>query len=106
MRRRKIMSIDDNDLMDELETITLTDETGEETDFIILDKITDNGKEYILAIESELIDEEDAEAAIFRKAASDGEEDVYELIEDDNEFDKIASIFQLSSDEYDVEIDD
>lgn len=92
----------DDDEMEELETVTLTDETGEETDFVILDKITDNGKEYILAIESELIDDEDAEAAIFRK----GEGAVYELIEDDDEFNKVASLFQLASDEYDVEIDD
>lgn len=101
------MSIDDDELMGELETITLTDETGEETDFVILDKITDSGKQYILAIESELVDDEDAEAAIFRKAeTAEGEEDVYELIEDDDEFNKVAALFQLASDEYDVEIDD
>jgi len=91
----------------EFKTVTLTDDDGTETEFVILDETEDNGRKYILAIESEDIDNENAEAVIFRKANDCGDdEDVYELIEDDGEFDRIAALFQLSSDDYDVEIDD
>ncbi|MCJ7855750.1 DUF1292 domain-containing protein [Lachnospiraceae bacterium NSJ-143] len=101
------MSDEKEELMEEFETVTLTDEEGCEIEFAIIDTITDNGNTYILAVETEMLDDEEAEAALFKKAVSDEDgEDIYEIIEDDDEFDRIAGLFQVSGDEYDVEIDD
>ncbi|HCT64900.1 MAG TPA: DUF1292 domain-containing protein [Lachnospiraceae bacterium] len=94
------------DDFEEFETIMLTDEEGKEVEFAIIDAIETEGQSYILLLEAELLDDENAEAMILKKIAEDGEEVNYELIEDDAEFDKIAELFQNGNDEYDVEIED
>jgi Protein of unknown function (DUF1292). len=94
------------DDFEEFETIMLTDEEGKEVEFAIIDAIETEGQSYILLLEAELLDDENAEAMILKKIAEDGEEVNYELIEDDAEFDKVAELFQNGNDEYDVEIED
>ena len=95
----------DDKIMDEFETVTLVD-NGEEIEFVILDSIEDNGNTYVLAVEASQIEDEEAEANLFKKVKTD-DGDVYELIEDDDEFNKIADIFQLtSSEDYDVETEE
>ena len=42
---------------------------------------------------------------ILKKTEEEGDEVSYELIEDDEEFDKVAEAFQNGNDDYDVEID-
>lgn len=91
---------------EEFETIILTDEHGEEVEFAVIDGIEADGQNYILVLEADLLDDENAEAMILKKTAEDGEEVNYELIEDDAEFDKVAELFQNANDEYDVEIED
>lgn len=94
------------DDFEEFETIMLTDEEGKEVEFAIIDAVETEGQSYILLLEAELLDDENAEAMILKKVAEDGEEVNYELIEDDAEFDKVAELFQNGNDEYDVEIED
>jgi uncharacterized protein YrzB (UPF0473 family) len=91
---------------EEFETIMLTDEEGEEVEFAVIDAVEAEGQSYILVLEANLLDDENAEAMILKKTAEDGEELNYELIEDDAEFDKVAELFQNANDEYDVEIED
>ncbi|MEA5084427.1 MAG: DUF1292 domain-containing protein [Lachnospiraceae bacterium] len=91
---------------EEFETIMLTDENGEEVEFAVIDAVEADGQSYILVLEADLLDDENAEAMILKKTAEDGEEVNYELIEDDAEFDKVAELFQNANDEYDVEIED
>ena len=91
---------------EEFETIMLTDENGEEVEFAVIDAVEAEGQSYILVLEADLLDDENAEAMILKKTADDGEEVNYELIEDDAEFDKVAELFQNANDEYDVEIED
>lgn len=96
---------ENDELMDEFETVTLED-NGEEIEFVILDSVEDNGNIYVLAVETDQIEDEEAEANLFKKIKTDDGE-VYELIDDDDEFNKIAGIFQLTSNEdYDVETED
>jgi len=94
------------DDFEEFETIMLTDEDGEEVEFAVIDAVEAEGQSYILVLEAELLDDENAEAMILKKTAEDGEDVNYELIEDDAEFDKVAELFQNANDEYDVEIED
>ena len=96
---------ENDELMDEFETVTLED-NGEEIEFVILYSVEDNGNIYVLAVETDQIEDEEAEANLFKKIKTDDGE-VYELIDDDDEFNKIAGIFQLTSNEdYDVETED
>lgn len=99
------MSFDD-ELTEEFETIMLTDENGDEAEFVIIDTLENEGESYILVVETAYIDDEDAEYMLLKKVEEEGEDVSYELIEDDDEFDKIATLFAEKSDEYDVEIEE
>lgn len=92
--------------MEEFEVITLTDENGTEVEFAIIDTVEMNGTSYILVLETELLEDEGAEAMILKNVGEKGDEVNYELIEDDAEFDKVAELFQEANDEYDVEIEE
>lgn len=94
----------DDELYEEFETVTMTDdETGEDIEFAIIDQLEYEGVRYILVVESEFIDDEESEAVILKEIAGDEEELTYEVIEDDTEFDRIAELFSQNSDDYDVE---
>ena len=99
------MSFDD-ELTEEFETIMLTDENGDEAEFVIIDTLENEGESYILVVETAYIDDEDAEYMLLKKVEEEGEDVSYELIEDDDEFDKIAALFAEKGDEYDVEIEE
>ena len=99
------MSFDD-ELTEEFETIMLTDENGDEAEFVIIDTLENEGESYILVVETAYIDDEDAEYMLLKKVEEEGEDVSYELIEDDDEFDQIAALFAEKSDEYDVEIEE
>ena len=90
------------DLDEEMEVITMVDdETGEEIEFVVVDRKEHNGAEYILVVESKDIYDDEAEAAIL-KVVNESEEDItYSVIEDDDEFEAAAGLFE--SDDYDVE---
>ncbi len=99
--------MDDEELYDEFETVTMTDEeTGEDIEFAIIDHLEDCGQMYLLVIESELMDDEEAEACLMKQIGDEEDSLTYELVEDDEEFDKIAALFQEKGGEYDVEIDE
>lgn len=92
---------------EEFSTITMTDEeTGDDIEFAIIDQVEADGYRYLLVIESELIDDDEAEAIILKEVADEGEELTYSLVEDDAEFDRVADLFQENSEDYDVEIDE
>ncbi len=99
------MSFDD-ELTEEFETIMLTDENGDEAEFVIIDTLENEGESYILVVETAYIDDEDAEYMLLKKVEEEGEDVSYELIEDDDEFDKVAALFAEKSDDYDVEIEE
>ena len=90
---------------EEFETMILTDEDGQEVEFAIIDNTELDGTTYLLVVEAELIDDENAEALILKQVGADEENVDYELIEDDEESDRVAALFQQGED-YDVVLDD
>lgn len=81
-----------------MEKINFYDETtGETILFEVVDQAVIDGQKYLL-----VADEED-EATILKEIVDNGEEITYELVEDDNEFQK-AALTLMESDEYDIEI--
>ena len=78
------MSFDD-ELTEEFETIMLTDENGDEAEFVIIDTLENEGESYILVVETAYIDDEDAEYMLLKKVEEEGEDVSYELIEDDDD---------------------
>jgi len=75
--------------------ISFTDnETGEEIVFEIIEQTRVNGTDYILAVSTDE-NEEEGDAYIFKDVSD--EKDilaVYEIVEDDEEFDAVVKIFK------------
>ena len=77
---------------DELESsiITLTDEeTGEELDFELYARATIDDKTYFALVPCD----EEADEYVILRATEDGEDIIFETIEDDDEFEKVEDYF-------------
>jgi len=91
----------DNEMETEEEIFTLTDEDGKESDFKLIGRQDVDGQSYVALIpidengeEIDIEDDEDGGFVILKVVEEeDGEEGLVE-IEDDEEFDKIADIFE------------
>lgn len=95
-------NFDKFDDMEEMPIITMVDdETNEEIEFVVIDRKSYKGTDYILVIESKNIDDDEAEAAILKVIGESEEEITYSVIDGDDEFDVVAELFD--SEEYDVE---
>ncbi len=100
-----VNDFDDFDNEDGMEQIiTMLDDDGNEVDFVVVDACECDGVNYILVVESEFVDDEEAEAEILKEVKVEGEESYYKPIEDDAEFEKAAALFQNGNEEYDIEL--
>ena len=84
-----------------MEKITfIQEETGEETEFFVLEETRLNGRDYILVADSE---EEDAQALILKDLSSDGDQEaVYEIVEDERELESVLGIFEQLLEDVDI----
>lgn len=81
-----------------MEKINFYDETtGETIQFEVIDETTIDNQKYLL-----VADDEDV-ATILKEIVDNGEDITYELVEDDEELQKVA-LTLMESDEYDIEI--
>ena len=93
----------------EVEVYTLTDEEGVESDFELLGRHDMDGQSYVALAPIETEEESDAEEGSFivLKVVEDEDgEESFETIDDDDEFDKIADVFEdllMSEIDYDEE---
>lgn len=99
---RCIMS---DDFEQELEIVSMEDENGVETEFIIIDNVMSGANRYLLVIESSLMDEEEADAIILKEVAINAEGVTYEWVEEDAEFEKVSALFARREGDYDIKID-
>ena len=84
-----------------MEKITfIQEDTGEETEFFVLEETRLNGTDYILVADSE---EEDAQALILKDLSADGDQEaVYEVVEDDRELESVLGIFEQLLEDVDI----
>lgn len=81
-----------------MEKINFYDEiTGETIQFEVIDETTIDNQKYLL-----VADDEDV-ATILKEIVDNGEDITYELVEDDEELQRVA-LTLMESDEYDIEI--
>ena len=102
------MSEDDMDFMDgfeeldgDLDTIVMTDENGNETNFFVIDEVEHANNRYLLLLEESVADDEEADAVIFKQVSAEGDEFVYEPL-NDQEFETIAKILSERLDDYEI----
>ena len=88
----------------EFETVTMTDETGAEVEFSIIDNVACGGERYLLVVETELMDDDETDAIIMKEVSINTDDVTYELVEDDAEFDRVADLFSQKAEDYDVEL--
>lgn len=75
--------------------ITLTDDDGNEVDFLLLDVVEYNGGDYLV-----LLPMEDEDNVLILKVEKKGEEEIFSGIEDENEVNAVFALFtaQLEAD--------
>lgn len=79
----------------------MSDETGEELEFYVLEQTKVNGTSYILVTDSEV---GDAECMILKdKATAENSDSIYEFVEDDVELDAVFKIFEELLEDVDIE---
>ncbi len=80
---------------DEDSFITLTDENGNEVDFLLLDVLTYEGSDYMVLMPlSDEDGEEEEEELFFLRAEKTEEGEVYSSIEDENLLNAIAAAYE------------
>lgn len=92
--------------MDKENRIEFVDEeTNETIIFDVYDKVEYNGKEYLLVVDPNELNEEDMTGTILKKIRVENEDVIYESVENDEEFQVISRLFEENSDQYDIEMD-
>lgn len=95
--------LDEFDDDETYETVTMTDETGKETDFFVIDAIELDKHKYILVVAAEDFDNDEPEAVILKETVTKGEDAIYELVEDENEYNKVIIMLQDNDSDYEVQ---
>ena len=88
--------------------LTLTDEEGNEVDFVVVNAVEYNGKTYVMLVEADRIEDDEAEALLLRVDDS-GDEDVLVTVDDEEEFNAVSAEFERSyeeGDEYELQTGD
>jgi uncharacterized protein YrzB (UPF0473 family) len=76
----------------DISTIVLTDENGEEKDFDVVTKLDIENKEYVIVIPS---DEDEVDAIALRIDKDDNGEEVLVTIDDEDEFAMVSEAYEL-----------
>lgn len=86
-----------------MEPIYLPDEDGNQIKLFVLEETQLSGIKYLLVCDSE-DENEDANASILKEITTEGDDIVYEFVEDDVEFDAVAKLFEeLVGDDADID---
>ena len=86
----------ENEMDMEMEIYTLTEEDGKESDFELIGRVDVDGHSYVALapLEADEIDEDEEGGFVILKVVYENGEEVFITIDDDEEFDRIADIFE------------
>ncbi|WP_033154223.1 DUF1292 domain-containing protein [Pseudobutyrivibrio ruminis] len=86
-----------------MEQIILSGADGEDLPVYVIEETQLSGVKYLLVCDSQ-DENEDAEAFILKEVSEDNGEVIYDVVEDDVEFDAVAKLFEeLVGDEADID---
>ncbi|MFI3230101.1 MAG: DUF1292 domain-containing protein [bacterium] len=87
-------------LDDVYESIDMVDEDGNIVECFVIDGINVDNIQYLLVVNAEDFDDEEAEAFILKQIDEDEDEDeaIYAPVEDDNEYNKVLVLLQENDD--------
>lgn len=84
------------------EVVTLTENDGSETDFFVIDGVDVENERYLLLVKAEDFEKEEPEAFLFKEIESDGDDFIYEPVEDEAEYNKIIVLLQDEDTDYEM----
>lgn len=92
--------------MEELETIVITFEDGDEAEFFVLEQTQLMGKNYYLVLPAEE-DTEESECYILKENVDSQDEEygMYEFVEDESELQSLVPIFEELLEDSDMEVE-
>jgi putative Holliday junction resolvase len=100
--------IDDDDFSeyeDEYDVVIMVDDEGNEVPFAILDVIQVDGVKYLMMVEEELYDVSEADVTICKAVDSEGDEEIFEFVTDNDEIIKVAHMFEeISGEEFEIDL--
>ena len=96
------MSKKENQEIEE-QLIETIDEEGNIINFELIDIIEMDGKEYGLLLPKENDDSDEEKEVVLMRLTKEGEEYIFEMIEDDNEFNKVVDYIDSLEDTSDIE---
>lgn len=100
-----------DDLINDEETydvLVMTDESGKEVQYFVVDGIEVEGTSYILVVDSESYKDEndETEALLLKETKTEGEDAVYEPVIDDNEYQKVVVLLQENDPDYEMNFEE
>ena len=96
------MSKKENQEIEE-QLIETIDEEGNIINFELIDIIEMDGKEYGLLLPKENDDSDEEKEVVLMRLTKEGEEYIFEMIEDDDEFNKVVEYIDSLEDTSDIE---
>lgn len=93
--------------MEELESIVITFEDGEETEFYVLEQTELMGIHYYMVVPADEYEEEEGECYILKENVDvqDEEYGMYEFVEDEDELESLFPIFEELLEDSDTEVE-
>ncbi len=88
------------------EIITLTDEDGREINFVVVDGVEYNGKDYLALVEEEHFEDDECEFTILRVDETEGDDCTLSSIENEDEFNAVLRLLEEKLDEEEFMIDE
>jgi len=95
------LELDDDGM--EVETIVMTDENGNEVEYVIIDEFIHVNVNYLVMVRVENADDDEAEAVIFKQVEASGDEYIYEEIDED-EYNSLEPILKTRLSEFDIDV--
>jgi len=95
------LGLDDD--MIEVETIVMTDEDGNEVEYVIIDEFIHTDVNYLVMVKAENAEDDEAEAVIFKQVEASDDEFVYEEIDED-EYNNLEPVLKARLSEFDIDI--
>ena len=80
-----------------------TEDTNEEVEFTIVNRIGYKEEEYLLVVDTET-NEEEQEAMILKLVKEENADVVFKIVEDDEELEELLEVFQENGDDFDIDI--
>lgn len=92
--------------MEEFSTIVMTDEDGNEAEYLVVDEFEHKGTNYVVMMLEEFEEEENVEAVIFKQVIEEGAGDelVYEEISEE-EYNAIEEVLRKRLAEFEIDME-